>query len=83
MTFFYRQMRDLIERGHLYIAQPPLFKAAKGKSAIYLKDERALDDHLIDSGLEGVDLQAGRRHACRPGTTCAAPSISPARSPTW
>ncbi len=59
MTFFYRQMRDLIERGYLYIAQPPLFKAAKGKSAIYLKDERALDDHLIQTGLEGATLQLG------------------------
>src|ERR1700704_2607398 len=59
MTFFYRQMRDLIERGHLYIAQPPLFKAAKGKSAIYLKDERMLDDHLIASGLEGATLRLG------------------------
>jgi len=59
MTFFYRQMRDLIERGHLYIAQPPLFKAAKGKSAIYLKDERALDNHLIDSGLEGATFRLG------------------------
>ncbi|KAF0097632.1 MAG: DNA gyrase subunit B [Rhodospirillaceae bacterium] len=59
MTFFYRQMRDLIDRGYLYIAQPPLFKAAKGKSAIYLKDERALDDHLIQTGLEGATLQLG------------------------
>jgi DNA gyrase subunit B len=59
MTFFYRQMRDLIERGYLYIAQPPLFKAAKGKSAIYLKDERALDDHLIQTGLEGATLRLG------------------------
>src|SRR4029453_11318934 len=59
MTFFYRQMRDLIDRGHLYIAQPPLFKAAKGKSAIYLKDERSLDDHLIESGLEGGIFQLG------------------------
>jgi DNA gyrase subunit B len=59
MTFFYRQMRELIDRGHLYIAQPPLFKAAKGKSAIYLKDERALDDHLIDSGLDGAVFRLG------------------------
>jgi len=59
MTFFYRQMRELIEHGHLYIAQPPLFKAAKGKSAIYLKDERALDDHLIQTGLEGASFRLG------------------------
>ncbi|MFZ5782267.1 MAG: DNA topoisomerase (ATP-hydrolyzing) subunit B [Pseudomonadota bacterium] len=59
MTFFYRQMRELIDAGHLYIAQPPLFKAAKGKSAIYLKDERALDDHLIDSGLENATFRLG------------------------
>ncbi len=59
MTFFYRQMRNLIDHGHLYIAQPPLFKAAKGKSAIYLKDERTLDDHLIGSGLEGSTFRLG------------------------
>jgi DNA gyrase subunit B len=59
MTFFYRQMRELIDRGHLYIAQPPLFKAAKGKSAIYLKDERSLDDHLISTGLEGSTFRLG------------------------
>ncbi|CAN5922953.1 DNA topoisomerase (ATP-hydrolyzing) subunit B [soil metagenome] len=59
MTFFYRQMRALIDAGHLYIAQPPLFKAAKGKSAIYLKDERLLDNHLIDSGVDGSTLKLG------------------------
>ena len=59
MTFFYRQMRALIDGGYLYIAQPPLFKAAKGKSAIYLKDERSLDDHLIESGLEGASFRLG------------------------
>jgi DNA gyrase subunit B len=59
MTFFYRQMRALIDSGYLYIAQPPLFKAAKGKSAIYLKDERALDDHLIQTGLEGATFRLG------------------------
>ncbi|WP_296386630.1 DNA topoisomerase (ATP-hydrolyzing) subunit B [Reyranella sp.] len=59
MTFFYRQMKSLIDGGYLYIAQPPLFKAAKGKSAIYLKDERSLDDHLIDSGLDGSVFRLG------------------------
>ncbi len=59
MTFFYRQMRTLIDGGYLYIAQPPLFKTAKGKSAIYLKDERSLDDHLIATGLEGATLRLG------------------------
>jgi DNA gyrase subunit B len=52
-------MRALIDNGHLYIAQPPLFKAAKGKSAIYLKDERNLDDHLIQTGLEGATFKLG------------------------
>src|SRR5262249_40872300 len=47
LTFFSRQMRALINRGHLFIAQPPLYKVARGKSEQYLKDERALEDHLI------------------------------------
>jgi len=57
LTFFFRQMPELIERGHLYIAQPPLYKATRGKQAIYLKDERALEDFLIDSGTEGAILR--------------------------
>ncbi len=52
LTFFYRQMPELIDKGHLYIAQPPLFKVARGKSETYLKDQRALEDYLIDAGLE-------------------------------
>ena len=54
LTFFYRQMPELIERGHLYIAQPPLYKVARGKSERYLKDERELEDHLVAEGTAGA-----------------------------
>jgi len=57
LTFFYRQMREIIERGHLFIAQPPLYKAMRGKSAIYLKDERAFEDYLTEGGSEGAVLR--------------------------
>ncbi len=57
LTFFYRQMREIIDRGYLYIAQPPLYKISRGKSEQYLKDERALEDYLIDTGVEEAVLQ--------------------------
>jgi DNA gyrase subunit B len=56
LTFFYRQMRQVIDAGYLYIAQPPLFRAERGKSVVYLKDERALDDYLIEAGIKGMTL---------------------------
>ena len=56
LTFFYRQMKELIERGHLFIAQPPLFKAKHGKSGRYLKDEAAMDVFLLDRALEGRSI---------------------------
>ena len=74
LTFFFRQMRELIDRGYIYIAQPPLYKVARGKSEQYLKNEHALEDYLTDTGLEdavfrpysgdaraGADLQGDRR----------------------
>jgi len=80
LTFFYRQMPELIERGNLYIAQPPLYKVKRGSSEQYLKDERAFEDYLIGTGIEDAVLELGSgetlagndlRAACEKARTAA------------
>ena len=57
LTFFYRQMPEIITNGHLYIAQPPLYKATRGRSEVYLKDDAALDEYLVEAGVAGTVLE--------------------------
>ena len=59
LTFFFRHMRPLVDAGYLYIAQPPLFRAKHGQSEVYLKDQVALDDYLIKSGIKDISLSLG------------------------
>lgn len=59
LTFFYRQMPDVVERGYLYIAQPPLYKVKKGQKERYIKNEQELSEFLLTSGLDGIQVRAG------------------------
>jgi DNA gyrase subunit B len=62
LTFFYRHMPDILHKGYLYIAQPPLFRVKRGQSELYLKDEAALEAYLTDAALEGVSLAEGKKN---------------------
>ena len=63
LTFFFRQMPEVIEKGYLFIAQPPLYRARKGKKDLYMKDQAALDEFLISNAVEGIEvLGAGKEH---------------------
>lgn len=61
LTFFFRQMRDVIEKGYLYIAQPPLYKVKRGSQEMYLKNDQALQEYLLDASLEGAVLTAANK----------------------
>ena len=63
LTFFFRQMTELVVGGHLYIAQPPLYKAKKGKKVVYLKDDKALTEYLFSEGASNVSIAAGGRES--------------------
>ena len=67
LTFFYRQMRALIDAGYIYIAQPPLYRAKRGSSEVYLKDERQLENYLIGGGIDGMVLTVGTDGSQRAG----------------
>ena len=80
LTFFFRQMPDLIERGHLYIAQPPLYRAKRGNDERYLKDDDSLESFLLDKALADARLTYADGTTVRArGTARACPLAAPCR----
>ena len=71
LTFFYRQMSELLERGHIYIAQPPLYKVSQGKKELYLKDDQELQDHLLQLALKDAEITSARNKEVLSGESLA------------
>ena len=73
LTFFYRQMPALIENGHIYIAQPPLYKVKRGRLGELSQGRRAFENYLIDGGVEGAVLEPRQMASAAPGSICTMP----------